>query len=297
MSSVIDSERLEYFCFDAWGLPMTHRLLLPLLVLNAVSYSQEARLSGTVTDPSGGVVAATKITATQSERNVSIQASSSTDGRFIFPRLPNGAYQIRAESPGFKVYLKSGLLLTTNSDVLLNIIMEVGAVTEQISVSGEATRVSTESATIQQLVDSKRIVELPLNGRDVYQLARLAPGTGPGGFNIGGGRTGSQNSNMANVRLDGNLNVNTSYGQILPSPSPDSVQEFSIQTSVPSARYGWASGVVEVSTRTGTNALHGSLYEFLRNDKVDARSFFLPTRSKRKRNQYGIAAGGPVFFT
>src|SRR5262249_24601299 len=159
-------------------------LLLPLLVLTAVSYAQEARLSGTVTDPSGGVISATKITATQSERNISIQASSSTDGRFIFPRLPNAAYQIRADSPGFKVYLKSGLLLTTNSDVLLNIIMEVGAVTEQINVSGEATRVSTESATIQQLVDSKRIVELPLNGRDVYQLARLAPGTGPGGFNI-----------------------------------------------------------------------------------------------------------------
>jgi len=275
---------------------MNPRFFVSLLFLTTASYAQEARLSGTVTDSSGGVVAATKITATQSERNVAIEASSSTDGRFIFPRLPNGAYKIRAEAAGFKIYVKSGLLLTTNADVLLNITMEIGAVTEQINVAGEATRVSTESATIQQLVDSKRILELPLNGRNVYQLARLAPGTGSGGFNIGGGRTGGQNSNMANVRLDGNLNVNTSYGEILPSPSPDAVQEFSIQTSVPSARYGWASGVVEVSTRSGTNALHGSLYEFLRNDKLDARSFFLPTRSKRKRNQYGVAAGGPVLL-
>src|SRR5262249_8584174 len=106
----------------------------------------------------------------------------------------------------------------------------------------------------------------------------------------------SQNSGMANVRVDGSLNVDNVFQQILPSPSPDAVQEFTIQTSVPSAKYGYASGVIEISTRAGTNALHGSLYEFLRNDKLDARSFFLPTKTRRKRNQYGFAAGGPVFI-
>jgi hypothetical protein len=255
--------------------------------------AQEARLSGTVTDPSGSSLPAAQLTATQAGRDLAFQTNTGADGRFVFPRLPIGTYEIRAEATGFKRYLKSDLALTTNADALLNITMEIGAITEQVNVIGESSRVSTESATIQQLVDSARIVELPLNGRDVYQLARLVPGTGQGGRNIGGGKTGGQQSNMLNVRLDGNLNVNTAYGDILPSPSPDAVQEFSVQTSVPSARYGWASGVVEVSTRSGSNDLHGSLYEFLRNEKFDARSFFQPTRTRRKRNQYGVAAGGP----
>jgi hypothetical protein len=122
-------------------------------------------------------------------------------------------------------------------------------------------------------------VDLPLNGRDVYQLATLVPGVGQSGTNIGGGRSGSQNSTMVNVRVDGALNVDQAFAQILPSPSPDAVQEFTIQTSVPSAQYGFASGVIEISTKSGTNQLHGSLYEFLRNDKLDARNFFLPEKT------------------
>ncbi|MGH9675018.1 MAG: TonB-dependent receptor domain-containing protein [Bryobacteraceae bacterium] len=268
-------------------------LLWATMLFASTAAAQEARLSGTVTDATGGALAGAHLTATQTERNLVFGTTTGSDGRFVFARLPIGNYQVKAEATGFKQYVKSDLPLTTNADALLNVTMEIGAVTEQVTVVGESTRVSTESATIQQLVDSARIVELPLNGRNVYQLARLVPGTGPGGFNIGGGKTGGQQSNMVNVRLDGNLNVNTAYGDILPSPSPDAVQEFSVQTSVPSARYGWASGVIEVSTRGGTNQLHGSLYEFLRNDKLDARSFFQPSKTKRKRNQYGVAAGGP----
>ncbi len=272
------------------------RLCLLLVAAPILSVAQEARLSGTVSDSSGSILPGTQVTATQSERALTFQAISGGDGRFVFARLPTGTYNIRAEVTGFKIYLQPDLELTTNADVLLNVTMEIGTLTEQVTVSGDATRVSTESSTIQQLVDSKRILELPLNGRNVYQLARLVPGTGQGGFNIGGGKTGTQQSNMVNVRLDGNLNVNTAYGEILPSPSPDAVQEFSVQTSVPSARYGWASGVVEVSTRSGTNEVHGSLYEFLRNDKLDARNFFQADKTKRKRNQYGVAAGGPLYI-
>ena len=139
-------------------------------------------------------------------------------------------------------------------------------------------------------MDSKRIVELPLNGRNVYQLARLAPGTGQGGFNIGGGKTGGQQSNMVNVRLDhGNLNVNTDLRRYSAKSQPRCRSGIRVQTSVPSARYGWASGVIEVSTRSGTNALHGSLYEFLRNDKLDARSFFDPP----KRSASAISTASP----
>ena len=279
------------FCFRISAIA---RSACTLAVVAFSANAQEARLSGTVTDPSGSYLPEARVTATQSERSLVFSTHTSSEGRYVFARLPIGNYQIKAEATGFKLYVKSDLSLTTNADTLLNVAMEIGALTEQVTVSGESTRVSTESSTIQQLVDSKRILELPLNGRNVYQLARLVPGTGPGGFNVGGGKTGGQQSNMVNVRLDGALNVNTAYGDILPSPSPDAIQEFSVQTSVPSARYGWASGVIEVSTRGGTNELHGSLYEFLRNDKLDARSFFQPTRTKRKRNQYGVAAGGPL---
>jgi hypothetical protein len=259
-------------------------------------FAQEARLNGTVSDPTGSVIPGAKITATQTERNVAFDTASDAVGRYLFPRLPIGTYTIRAEVRGFQTFVQSDVRLTTNADALLNIEMQVGEVEEQITVSGEVSRVSTETSTIQQLVDTRRIVELPLNGRNVYHLAALVPGTGQSGLNIGGGRTGSQNTNMVNVRLDGNLNVNTAYGDILPSPSPDAVQEFTVQTNVPSARYGWASGVVEVSTRSGTNELHGSLYNFLRNDALDARNFFLPTKTKRKRNQYGVVAGGPLYL-
>lgn len=203
---------------------------------------------------------------------------------------------MRAEFSGFKTFLQSGLSLTTNSDSLVNIVMQVGALSEKVSVSAQASRVSTETATIQQLIDDRRIVDLPLNGRNVYSLTTLVPGTGQSGTNIGGGRSGSQNSGMANVRLDGALNVDNVFQQILPSPSPDAVQEFTTQISTPSARYAYASGVIEVTTKTGTNDLHGTVYEFLRNQDLDARNFFLPTKTNRKRNQYGFTLGGPVYI-
>jgi hypothetical protein len=266
------------------------------MALSTVLLGQEARLNGTVTDSTGAVLEGTRVRATQVLRNVTFETTTTQDGRYLFPRLPIGTYQILAEANGFKQYVRNEVVLTTNADLLLNIEMQLGSVNEQVTVSAEASRVSTETSTIQQLVDSKRIADLPLNGRNVYQLAKLVPGVGESGTQIGGGRAGSQNSTMVNVRVDGVLNVDNAFGEILPSPSPDAVQEFTIQTSVPPAKYGFASGVVEVSTRSGTNELHGTLYEFFRNDKLDARNFFLSEKTRRKRNQYGFAGGGPVFI-
>ena len=270
--------------------------LILFALLTALASAQEASLSGIVTDPSGAALTGVSVTVTQTERNVTANAVTGVDGRLRFPRLPIGSYRVTAEAQGFKTFVQSDVLLTTNADALLNITMQLGAITERITVSAEASRVSTETATIQQLVDNRRILDLPLMGRNVYTLATLAPGTGSSGTNIGGGRSASQNSTMVNVRIDGALNVDNAHSNILPSPSPDAVQEFTIQTSVSPARYGYAAGVIEVSTRSGTNALHGSLYEFVRNDVFDARSFFEKARTKRKRNQYGFAGGGPVWL-
>ena len=261
-----------------------------------VLQGQEARLSGTVTDPTGAVATGVAITATQIRQTISFTAKTDGEGQFLFPRLPIGPYEVKAEASGFKTYVQSGLDLTTSADVRLNITMQVGSLSEQVSVSAQASRVSTETATIQQLIDDRRIVDLPLNGRNVMSLATLVPGTGQSGTNINGGRSGSQNSGMANVRLDGALNVDNVFQQILPSPSPDAVQEFTTQVSSASAKYGYAAGVIEVSTKTGTNGLHGTVYEFLRNMDLDARNFFLPSKTNRKRNQYGFTLGGPVFI-
>lgn len=258
--------------------------------------AQEARLTGTVTDSSGAVLSEVAITATQTRQNITATTKTNTEGRFQFPRLAIGPYEIKAEFAGFKTSNQSGIELTTNADSLLNIIMQVGALTESVSVSAQASRVSTESATLQQLIDDRRIVDLPLNGRNVYSLTTLVPGTGQSGTNIGGGRSGAQNSGMANVRLDGALNVDNVFQQILPSPSPDAVQEFSTQISTPSAKYAYASGVIEVTTKSGTNDLHGTAYEFLRNMDLDARNFFLPGKTNRKRNQYGFTLGGPLLL-
>ncbi len=273
---------------------LRYRDIACFVLLGGAAFAQEARLNGVVTDASGAVMASVKVTATLLERNLPFAAISSTEGRYLFPRLPIGTYLVEARHDGFKSYTQRGVALTTNGDLLLNITLELGNVNERITVDAQASRVATESATIQQLVDSRRIVDLPLNGRNILQLAQLVPGTGQSGTNIGGGRSGSQNSTMVNVRVDGTLNVDNAFATILPTPSPDAVQEFTIQTSVPSAKFGFAGGVIEVSTKSGTNDLHGSLYHFFRNQNLDARSFFLPERTRRKRNQFGVAAGGPL---
>ncbi|HYI94036.1 MAG TPA: carboxypeptidase-like regulatory domain-containing protein [Bryobacteraceae bacterium] len=193
-------------------------LVAMLSILAELAIGQEARLSGTITDPSGASIPSVAVKATQGERQVIFQAQTDDEGRYLFPKLPIGSYQIRAEHQGFKTAVRDGITLTTSADISLNLLLEVGSLTEQVTISADASRVSTESATIQQLVDTKRIVELPLNGRDVYQLARLVPGVGQSGVNIGGGRSGSQNSGMANVRIFQESSSGTHFPD---SPAPE----------------------------------------------------------------------------
>ncbi len=276
-------------------------LCLAFLLLTVAAQAQEARLSGSVTDPIGAALANVEVTITQTARNITFKTTTAADGRYRFPQLPIGTHQVKAEAPGFKTFVQSDVVLTTNAEALLNIVMQLGEVKEQVTVSAEASRVNTESSTLQQLVDSRRILDMPLIGRDVYGLAALVPGTGPSGLNIGGGRSGGQSSSgqnvtMINVRLDGALNVDQGFGYLLPSPSPDSVQEFTTQTSMMSARYSHSAGAIEISTKSGTNDIHGTVYEFLRNSALDARTFFQATKLKRRRNQYGASAGGPVYL-
>jgi len=260
--------------------------------------AQTASLTGAITDPTGGVVISAKIIAVQTEQNIKFETTANDSGLYLFQNLPIGSYQVEAEAAGFKTFRQSGIKLTVDSRQLLNIHLEVGATTEVVNVVGEAVRVDTVAPTLQQLVDARRIVDLPLNGRNVYGLSQLVPGVLPGGGvgSISGGRNSGEGGTTVNVRLDGALNVEQNFASILPAPPPDAVQEFTIQTSVPSAKYLYSSGVIEIATKSGTNELHGTLYDFFRNDALDARNFFAATKTKRKRNQYGFTAGGPAML-
>src|SRR5262245_20557017 len=149
-----------------------------LLTIQTPLIAQTASLSGVVTDPTGAIIPNAAITATNQQRNLTFTGSSDEGGRYIFLHLPVGSYSVQAEVSGFKRFLQTGIELTVDMRGLLNITIQVGEVTERVEVTGEASRVDVQTATIQQLVDSRRVVDLPLNGRNIYDLTKLAPGTG-----------------------------------------------------------------------------------------------------------------------
>jgi hypothetical protein len=258
--------------------------------------AQTASLSGVIQDPTGSAVAKAKVSAINLARNLSFATVSDDAGRYLLQHLPVGAYAVHAEVPGFKRFTQTGIDLTVDLRGLLNITLQIGQVSERIEVVGEASRVDVQTATLQELVDSRRVVDLPLNGRNIYDLTKLVPGTGASGMNFNGARgpEGSNGGTSTNVRLDGAIHTEMEYQRVLPAPSPDAVQEFSIQTSLPSAKYAFSAGVIEIVTKSGTNELHGTAYNYLRNDKLDARNFFSANKTKRRRNQFGGSAGGPL---
>jgi hypothetical protein len=264
------------------------------LLIPVFAEAQTASLTGFIRDDSGATIPGSEVILTQTQHNQRFTAVSDENGFYRFQVLPIGSYQVEASKAGFKQIRQSGIELTVDQRASLDLKLEVGQVNERVEVSGQTVRVDTESVTLQQLVDSKRVTDLPLNGRNVYQLARLVPGTGKSGLNVNGGFSNGINGTTVNVRLDGGLNVSQYRQDVMDAPPPDGIQEFTIQTSLPSAKYAYSAGVIEVATKSGTNELHGSLYNFLRNDALDARDFFAPSRNKRRRNQFGAAAGGPL---
>jgi hypothetical protein len=269
-----------------------------------------AQLSGTVQDSSGAPIAGAQVkitqTATQQERSI----TSDVQGRYVAPALPVGPYQIEVSVAGFKTYAQSGIILQVGDSVEVNATMQVGETTQRLEVTAQASMVETSQNTISQVVEERRIVELPLNGRQSTQLVLLTPGTvTPPNDNSGGGDQLSTKNlhnsvsisvagiqgNGVNYLLDGAENNDASTNVSMPLPFPDALQEFSVQTSGLPARYGFhPSAVVNAVTKSGTNAWHGDLFEFLRNGDLNARSFFAPTHDNLKRNQFGGTIGGRV---
>ena len=279
-----------------------------LLIANGhLKAQEEGQIVGAVTDPSGAVVPGATVTASETQTNFARTAITDANGHYELHSLRPTAYSITVEAAGFKKITESGVRLEANQSLTFNLKLEVGEVSESVAVEANAVQVDTTTSTLREVVDQSRLVELPLNGRNAANLTTLIPGAVsiPGsGVDQGitktfpnqpviasNGATGGTTS----FQLDGNNN-NDHYTQInQPFPAPDFLQEFSVQTSNFDAQYGNNAGaVVNAVTRSGTNEIHGSLFEFVRNGDLNARNFFAATHDPLKRNQYGASFGGPV---
>ncbi len=260
-------------------------------------------ISGYVKDPSGAFVGGAKVTATQVDRGISTVTETNVEGFYNFPALEPGAYTLSVEKGGFQTYIRSGLSLTVNQNLRVDADLQLGAVTKSVTVTAEAPLVDTASGTVSSLVDDRRIVDLPLNGRNVMSLAQLVPGVlsvyAPESLtDARGGPQMNANGGRANQNLymfDGAFFVNPSRNTGMNFPPPDAVQEFRLLTSNFDAEYGRNSGSqATVVARAGSNDFHGDVWEFLRNNALNARNFFAPTVPAIKENQFGGTAGGPI---
>jgi hypothetical protein len=281
---------------------------LTLLAPRASAQFTTASLSGSVADPSGAAVPDAQVTIQNADTGFTQVVRTGSAGEYLFPRLPVGKYKLTVEKGGFTTYVQTGIQLGVSQTVTQAVTLNVGPLTQQVAVTGDASLVTTESATVSQVVNQRQIVELPLNGRQVQQLVFLGAGVTDTtehycGANCEGGTYPGQqyakaNGTMAesiNYQMDGVAYNDTYINANLPFPNPDAIQEFSTQDSNLSAEYGNAvGGVVNVVSKSGTNQIHGDVFEFLRNGDMNARNFFAPAQDQIKRNQFGGAVGGPI---
>jgi len=277
-------------------------LLALLLAPDAAAQQATAKILGTITDQQGLLVPDVKVTVTNTATNVSSETTTDKYGFYQVLNLPIGIYKITASHEGFRTLERTTAPLEINQALRVDLKMGVGAVSERVLVEGQAEAVETVNPTIGQSITSRPIVNMPLNGRNVLDLALLQPGvtednpddTGAGHFSIGGGRADS-----VTFLLDGGVNNDLLDNGVVLNPNPDSIAEFRILTSDYTAEYGRnGAGVISVVTKSGTNQLHGSAFEFARNTAFDANSYFniingLP-RNDLKRHQFGGTLGGPI---
>lgn len=290
------------------------RFVCLLLVCPAIALGQgNGSVAGKITDNDGAVIAGAVVTITNSQTMASRQAKTDAEGEYQITSLSPGQYQIEISASGFKKSQQSRIQLQVDERLRVNIVLEVGNVAESVTVTNQPSLVNTQDATVRGVVDAKRMADLPLNGRSPLQLMLLvpgvvpSPGTGIGGsFQPGGQQfvaSSGSKANGINYVLDGGDNMDTYRSVANSFPNPDILQEFSFQTNSYSAEYGGrAGGVVNAVTKSGTNEFHGTLYEFARNQALNARNFFAPVINGRaaddglKRHQFGGTIGGPIYL-
>lgn len=300
------------------SVPVALLTLWPALPAWSQGDPTTATLSGIVTDASGAVVPNAKVTLSSPDRGIQRTVETNSNGQYQFQFLPPSDYSLQVQITGFKTYLQKGLTLRASETTQQNIPLSLGAVTEEVSVTGEAPLLQTEDPNISADIGAKQVVELPLNLRNVYGLATLnsavnttgetqardGGGAGNNGnadqdisfLNFGGGFFGT-----SAFLLDGVWDTAGDWGAVIYTPSVDSVEEFKVQSNSFTAQYGWSTGnVIDVVTKSGTSRFHGSAYEFYRNSVLDANLYFAnrngQSRPEFTRNQTGVSAGGPLYI-
>jgi Carboxypeptidase regulatory-like domain/TonB-dependent Receptor Plug Domain len=286
-------------------------LAFTLVFAHAVWASITGSISGIVKDPSGAVIPAASVVALNTRTGVRQTAVTDSDGFYSFPELPIGDYTISIESSGFRPYKQTGLVIDISTALRVDITLQVGAVSQEVTVSSTAVHVETTSTQQGEVITGTHMTSLPLNGRSYTDLLALQPGVAPqasgeyitytnsstsvsGGLDAGGLSINGQRETANGFTVNG-ADVNESiYQQTSVVPNLDSIAEFRILTSNFDAEYGnYSGGQIMVVTKSGSNQFHGDVFEFLRNDALDSRNFFSPTRGSFKQNQFGGTVGGP----
>jgi Carboxypeptidase regulatory-like domain len=264
-----------------------------------------AEVTGLVTDQSGSAVVGAIVRMIDTDKGVVRTLVTDNEGRYVLPNLPSGPYRLEVQAKGFKDYVQSGIQLQVGNKLQINVTLQVGAVTETVEVQAAASMVEVSQTGVSTVIDGNLINELPLNGR---QATSLVLGSGAAVTAPGGGMVGSKNyfssttisvaggqANGTAYLLDGGDNTDTMTNVNLPFPFPDALQEFSVETSALSARFGAHPGAtVNVVTKSGANQFHGDLFEYLRNGNVNARNTFAARHDTLKRNQFGGTIGGKL---
>src|SRR6266852_667984 len=288
-------------------------LLLVLVTLVSPSLIRAdvtGSILGVVRDKTQAVMVGVHIVATNVENNLSRDTTSAADGSYRFLALPAGTYKVTATVSGFRQYTTTNIDVRVNDQLKIDITLQVGSVQQAIEVSASAIQVETSNTQLGDVIESKKILALPLNGRSYIDLLGLQAGVVP--FTSGSIQQDRPVSgyleNVGNVSVNGQRETanaflvnggDVSEGRNLGAglvPNLDSVAEFRLITNSFDAEYGkFSGGVMNAITKSGTNSLHGSAFEFLRNDKMDARGFFDPFKAELRRNQFGYAVGGPLW--
>lgn len=280
------------------------KFLFACLALSISSFAQGqlSQVEGTVTDSSGAAIPDATVKVTNTATDLVRTVATGVDGSYVIPDLPVGPYRMDVTKEGFASFVQTGIVLQVASNPTINATLKPGSVNESVQVEANAALVESEATGVGTVMENKRILELPLNGRTATDLIEYTPGVIPQGVAGNGGYPGTQQYVVMGGQafgvafyLDGSVFNNPWDMANMPFPFPDALQEFKIETSVLPTSYGvHAGGTITGLTKAGTNSFHGDAFEFFRNGDMNARNFFAPTRDTLKRNQFGGTIGGPV---
>jgi hypothetical protein len=277
-------------------------LICWLLLLSSLTAAPSGTILGTVQDPSAGIISGAKVTATNKATGQSRSTTTDGQGNFVLSAMPIGTYTVSSSAAGFKQSVVANLILQVDQQARVDFSLEVGDTATSVDVLTTVPLLNTDASAVGQVVENKKIVDLPLNGRNFTQLAALTPGalttqvtgqagplTGSTKVQIAGGQ-----SSKTEFLIDGISSQEQGLDGVQFVPSVDAIDEFKVQSNSFAAEYGRGTAVVNATIKAGTNDYHGVLFHFLRNEKLDARNFFAPSKGAYKQNQFGGTLGGPI---